>query len=81
MRPSSIQVCRARAAGLPNGHDAFTGTLAQDPGGLARPVEVGALHPDQLGDPHPGRVEQLEHRDITLVHRPGVIGAQGSRQP
>src|ERR1019366_6622577 len=50
---------------------ALFAALAQHGDRAAAQVDAGPVETAELGDPQAGRIEQLEHRQITLVERRG----------
>ena len=59
---------------MPVGHGPLLATLAEDPRDVARAVEVVDVERDQLADPDPGGVQQLEHRHVPQPDRAAVVG-------
>ena len=61
------------------GHGAFLAALAEDAYDPTLVVDVVDVEPDELADPDPGRVEQLEHRDVAQPDGAAVVGEAGGR--
>ena len=57
------------ARGEPHGHHALLPSLAQGDEVARIEVDVGHAQADQLGDPQPGRVQGLDHREVADLAR------------
>ena len=77
-RPCSIQASTARAAGAPNGTVRSLAALAEHSEHPSLEVDVVDVEPDELADPDPGPVEQLEHGPVAPAHRV-VVARDGPR--
>ena len=70
-RAAAVEVGGERRVGGPAvGDGAFLVALAEDPQHQPAPVDVVDVEPDQLGDPQPGGVEQLQHGLVAQHQRP-----------
>ena len=67
----------ARRAGTPNGTRRSLSPLPTTRSTFGRQVDVVDVEADELADPHPGGVEQLQGRTVAQVHR--VVVVRGHR--
>ena len=72
----AVERFRGRMA---EGNRALLAALAEHPDHVAVAVEVVDVETDQLTDPDPGGIEQLEHRHVAQSDRAAVVGELGRR--
>ena len=60
-------------SGIADGDAALLATLAEHPDHPPVPIKIAEIESAELRDPDPGRVKQLEDRDVARRHRPAEL--------
>ena len=77
-RPSSQPRPQRGDGGVVDRHAPLLAALAEHRDRAAAQVDVAPVEPAQLRDPQPGRVEELEHREVAPVERASRAARRGA---